>query len=363
LSSYSLAIGKIRHPPLITDAGIVIHGQGQGKSTIALLDENYSIINSHTSGSSPAMPILIGQYLVTGDSSELRSFDCSQNCTALSSLTFTTNGEMAMGLDGQFMVPLNTAQGGWKGFTLVENGLLEHVRGFQPGFSTYTTAAPAVYSEGDSDWLVLANDASRMVVYWRGLNDSEVVENLDENTPASDENKNNNQILLLVIFSTFCAMLFLARKPEQGKKFSLLLILIVAVIAIPTLSTQWSSKVDDISADIGVEGSTDGVEGEWNQSWPEQWQGTQILIIEIDGQKQMMGGYSGYQNVLQLTTQAASDLNITISSQQSDIGTYITSFNGHQGQGWEFFVDGSRGALSAENVAIEENTIVHWIPA
>ena len=363
LSSYSLAIGKIRHPPLITDAGIVIHGQGQGKSTIALLDENYSIINSHTSGSSPAMPILIGQYLVTGDSSELRSFDCSQNCTALSSLTFTTNGEMAMGLDGQFMVPLNTAQGGWKGFTLVENGLLEHVRGFQPGFSTYTTAAPAVYSEGDSDWLVLANDASRMVVYWRGLNDSEVVENLDENTPASDENKNNNQILLLVIFSTFCAILFLAGKPEQGKKFSLLLILIVAVIAIPTLSTQWSSKVDDISADIGVEGSTDGVEGEWNQSWPEQWQGTQILIIEIDGQKQMMGGYSGYQNVLQLTTQAASDLNITISSQQSDIGTYITSFNGHQGQGWEFFVDGSRGALSAENVAIEENTIVHWIPA
>ena len=363
LSSYSLAIGKIRHPPLITDAGIVIHGQGQGKSTIALLDENYSIINSHTSGSSPAMPILIGQYLVTGDSSELRSFDCSQNCTALSSLTFTTNGEMAMGLDGQFMVPLNTAQGGWKGFTLVENGLLEHVRGFQPGFSTYTTAAPAVYSEGDSDWLVLANDASRMVVYWRGLNDSEVVEDLDENTPASDDNQNNNQILLLVIFSTFCAILFLAGKPEQGKKFSLLLILIVAVIAIPTLSTQWSSKVDDISADIGVEGSTDGVEGEWNQSWPEQWQGTQILIIEIDGQKQMMGGYSGYQNVLQLTTQAASDLNITISSQQSDIGTYITSFNGHQGQGWEFFVDGSRGALSAENVAIEENTIVHWIPA
>jgi hypothetical protein len=121
--------------------------------------------------------------------------------------------------------------------------------------------------------------------------------------------------------------------------------------------------VDDISADIGVQGTTDGVEGEWNQSWPEQWQGTQILIIEIDGQKQMMGGYSGYENVLQLTTQAAFDLNITISSQQSDIGTYVTSFNGHQGQGWEFFVDGSRGALSAENVVIEENAIVHWIPA
>ena len=90
---------------------------------------------------------------------------------------------------------------------------------------------------------------------------------------------------------------------------------------------------------------------------------TQILIIEIDGQKQMMGGYSGYENVLQLTTQAAFDLNITISSQQSEIGTYVTSFNGHQGQGWEFFVDGSRGALSSENVVIEENTIVHWIPA
>ncbi len=363
LTSYPLAIGKIRHPPLISDAGIVIHAQGQGESTIALLDENYSIINSHTSGSSPAMPILIGQYLVTGDASELRSFDCSQNCSALSALTFTTNGEMAMGLDGQFMVPLNTAQGGWKGFTLVENGLLEHVRGFQPGFATYTTAAPAVYSDGDSDWLVLANDASRMVVYWRGLNDTEVLEDLDENTPVSEDNQNNNQIILFVIFSSFCAILFLAGKPEQGKKFSLLLILIVAVIAIPTLSTQWSSKVDDISADIGVQGTTDGVEGEWNQSWPEQWQGTQILIIEIDGQKQMMGGYSGYENVLQLTTQAAFDLNITISSQQSEIGTYVTSFNGHQGQGWEFFVDGSRGALSAENVVIEENTIVHWIPA
>ena len=194
LTSYPLAIGKIRHPPLITDAGIVIHAQGDGQSTIALLDENYSIINNYTSGSSPAMPIMIDQYLVTGDSSELRSFDCSNNCSALSSLTFTTNGEMAMGLDGQFMVPLNTAQGGWKGFTLVENGLLEHVRGFQPGFSTYTTATPAVYSEGDSDWLVLANDASRMVVYWRGLNETQVIEDLDENTPVDNEDKNNNQM-------------------------------------------------------------------------------------------------------------------------------------------------------------------------
>ena len=88
-----------------------------------------------------------------------------------------------------------------------------------------------------------------------------------------------------------------------------------------------------------------------------------ILIIEIDGHQHTMGGYSGFDNVLQLTTQAASDLNITISSQQSEIGTYITSFNGHQGHGWEYFVNGSRGSLSAENIAIEENTIVHWLPA
>ena len=43
--------------------------------------------------------------------------------------------------------------------------------------------------------------------------------------------------------------------------------------------------MDDFSADIGDEGATSGVEGEWNQSWPEQWQDTQILIIEIDGQQ------------------------------------------------------------------------------
>jgi len=268
-----------------------------------------------------------------------------------------------MGLDGQFMVPLNTAQGGWKGFTLVENGLLEHVRGFQPGFSTYTTAAPAVYSEADSDWLVLANDAGRVVVYWRGLNETNITEEVDENLSIDNDEQNNSQIILLVIFSSFCAILFMAGKPQQGKKFSILLILIVAIITIPTLSTQWSGKVDDLSASIGDEDATDGIEGEWNQSWPEQWRDTQILIIEIDGQQQIMGGYSGYDNVLQLTTQAAFDLNITISSQQSDIGTYITSFNGHQGQGWEFFVNGSRGSLAAENVAIEENTIVHWLPA
>ena len=363
LTSYPLAIGKIRHPPLLTNGGIVIHAQGQGQSTIALLDENYSIINSHTSGSSPAMPIIVDGYLVTGDSSELRSFDCSQNCSVLSSLSFATNGEMAMGLDGQFMVPLNTAQGGWKGFTLVENGLLEHIRGFQPGFSTYTTAAPAVYSEADSDWLVLANDAGRMAVYWRGLNETNIIDEVDENLSIDNDEQNYNQIILLAIFSSFCAILFIVGKPQQGKKFSILLILIVAVITIPTLSTQWSGKVDDLSSTIGDEGATNGVEGEWNQSWPEHWRDTQILIIEIDGQQQIMGGYSGYDNVLQLTTQAASDLNITISSQQSDLGTYITSFNGHQGQGWEFFVNGTRGSLSAENVVIEENTIVHWLPA
>lgn len=366
LTSYPLNIGKIRHPPLQTPAGIIIHGQGQGHSTIALLDSNFSIINNHTSGSSPAMPILIGDYLVTGDSSELRSFDCSQNCSALSALTFATNGEMAMGLDGQFMVPLNTAQGGWKGFTLVENGLLEHIRGFQPGFSTYTTAAPAVYSQADTDWLVLANDASRMVVYQRGLNDSITTIDEGENQQTdsgNSQNSSNSQVALLVIFSAFCAALFIAGKPQQGKKFSLLLILVVAVIAVPTLSTHWSGKVDDLSSEIGDENGVEGVESQWNQSWPEQWQGTQILIIEIDGQQQIIGGYQNYTNVLELTNQAALDLNITISSENSEIGTYITSFNGHQGQGWEFFINGSRGSLSAENVAIEENSIVHWIPA
>ena len=63
---------------------------------------------------------------------------------------------------------------------------------------------------------------------------------------------------------------------------------------------------------------------------------------------------------LELTYQASESLSVSVEDTDTSIGKYIESFNGVQGEGWIFFVDGSEAMVSAEYAEINSDSIVHW---
>jgi hypothetical protein len=63
-----------------------------------------------------------------------------------------------------------------------------------------------------------------------------------------------------------------------------------------------------------------------------------------------------------LTKAAAEERGYSFTVEETSIGIYISSINGLQGDGWEYFVDGSKGRVSVDNVEIESTSIVRWTP-
>ena len=122
----------------------------------------------------------------------------------------------------------------------------------------------------------------------------------------------------------------------------------------PNLSQLWSEAVDQ-----NLPASTTE---DWNDDWPESWLGTQIVIFEFDGEEVAVGGLMGHDSVYTLTKAAAEERGYSFTVEETSIGIYISSINGVQGDGWEYFVDGSKGRVSVDNVEIESTSIVRWTP-
>ena len=89
---------------------------------------------------------------------------------------------------------------------------------------------------------------------------------------------------------------------------------------------------------------------------------TQIVIIEIDGEDQVIGGLTGHDTVYSLTQEACERLGYDLGVELTELGYYIESINGIEGNGWEYFTDGSKGVVSVDSALLESSTIVRWIP-
>ena len=350
--SYPLELGKIRHPPLFTDAGLVVHAQAMHSSTIAIIDvSDGSVSQQFPAGSSPAKPSLQGAFLVTGDSSSLRVFSCAALCQQVGELPFHTNGELRWLEDGRVIVPSNTPDSNWGLFAFDEFDNLTFTS-VDVGIYGFGTAAPLEFIANDKVFTIFGNDQAVLRVFSRA-----VEQELQSQNPLSADFDWGEQGLLFIMFMLIgsSTILFLNGKIEWFYRTSSLFFLIIFLLILPDLSAQWSKVFDE---QFPVENTDE----QWNDQWPESWQGTQVVIIELEGEEYVIGGLTGHTTVYSLTQEAGEVLGFEIKGESTELGYYVESINGIEAKGWEYFTDGSKGVVSVDSASIESGSIVRWTP-
>ena len=163
VSNSSIGDGKIRHAPIETQHGLLIHLQTATGSTLYL---NNSIIGNY--GYSPAIPLQYEERVFLATSNEWVSLSCDNiTCFEESKSSFHSNGEMSMRIlennSVEIWVPSNTPDGGWGVFNRTS---LQRMH--TTSFDTYTTAAPG-FSPGA---IALGNDMGLLQVTLFGVEES-----------------------------------------------------------------------------------------------------------------------------------------------------------------------------------------------
>ena len=335
VSNSSIGDGKIRHAPIETQHGLLIHLQTATGSTLYL---NNSIIGNY--GYSPAIPLQYGERIFLATSNEWVSLSCDNiTCFEESKSTFHSNGEMSMRIlennSVEIWVPSNTPDGGWGVFNRTS---LQRMH--TTSFDTYTTAAPG-FSQGA---IALGNDMGLLQITLFGVEES------PENPSSFSLIEAFHYVLLLSSYLLCCLFFATNNKPRLWKALTLFLLLFT-VAAVPEMSAKWPTFAESEA------------EATWDTEWPEEWRDTQIVVIEIDGKENVIGGLNGHSNVYELTQAASSSLGISTDYEDQYLGLYLLSFNGTEGDGWEFTLDGSRSNTGIVDTAIDSDSILRWRPA
>lgn len=352
ITSKFLDIGKIRHAPLAVGEKLLVHGQGMGESTIVLVDPadlTLEIISK--SGPSPGIPLKLNDTVITIDSSFVKRFDCSITCQFIDQYPFTSNGESSSVFGDMLMMPKNTVEGGWGLFSLNNSTELVFNELFSTRFDWYGTSAPAYHSVGDMQILAFGNDNGNLQVFSMSSEKT-----ISQQPVETIENSYLSQVLTLVlfIFLATSGIQFLRGNYKSSFRFLIVILVVIFTFAFNDIATAWSSYISELNDE------TKSTEELWDDDWPEEWLGTQIIILEFDNQTLVSGGHVNSDYALELTYQASESLSVSVEDTDTSIGKYIESFNGVQGEGWIFFVDGSEAMVSAEYAEINSDSIVHW---
>ena len=351
-TSKFLDIGKIRHAPLAVGEKLLVHGQGVGESTIVLVDPtDFTLEIISKSGPSPGIPLSLNGTMITIDSSFVKRFDCSITCQFIDQHPFTSNGESSSVFDDMLMAPRNTVEGGWGLFSLNNSTELIFNELFSTRFDWYGTSAPAYHSVGEKQILAIGNDNGNLQVFSMSSEKT-----ISQQPVEVTENSYLSQVLTLVlfIFLATSGIQFLRGNYKSSFRFLIVILVVIFTFAFNDIATAWSSYISELNDETKT---TDEL---WDDDWPEEWLGTQIIILEFDNQTLVSGGHVNNDNALELTYQASESLSVSIEDTDTSIGKYIESFNGIQGEGWIFFIDGSEAMVSAEYAEIDSDSIVHW---
>ena len=335
MTNTSIGDGKIRHAPIETQHGLLIHLQTATGSTLYL---NNSVLGTY--GFSPALPLQYEDRIFLATSEEWISLRCDDiTCIEDSKSSFHSNGEMSINhlKNGslEIWIPSNTLDGGWGVFNQTSQ-----LRMHTTKFDTYTTAAPGFSTAA----MALGNDMGILqVTIFEG-------DQPTEKTSSFSLIETLHYALLLSSYLLCCLFFATKNKPRFWKALTLFLLLFT-LAAVPEVSTKWPTLIEQ------------DTEATWNPEWPEEWRNTQIVIIEIDGTENVIGGLNGYSNVYELTQAASESLGISTEYEDQYLGLYLLSFNGTEGDGWEFTLDGARSNTGIVDTAIDSDSILRWRPA
>ena len=339
VTNLTLNQGMIRHPPIVTTAGIVSHLQTSSGSEIYLDAELIS-----EEGRSPAIPVKIGNKVYFGTSESISVWVCVTNCVLEGRSEFHTNGEITVEPSEEGSViwyPRNTQQGGW-GYGNPGG----EIQLFSSSHDTYTTAGMSFGLNGE---MAFGNDAGVLMVF-SGKGNLESSQQGDSN--SSGFQAHPAHFLMIGLLLGIASSIYNSNR-DLTNKLGVLLILVVAIYALPSVSETWSKEVDKL---------TEGP-GDWNDDWPDSWKESQVVVFELPDGEVAIGGLTGYENVEQLTDAAALELGLTIEKESYSLGVMVVSVDGHELEGWEFTIDGERTPVGISQAEVGEDSVVRWSAA
>ena len=344
VTNLTVGDGMIRHAPIQTDVGIVTHLQTENGSGIYLNDQLLA-----EEGSSPAMPLGVGNDIFFGTSNHIIWWTCDSSCTFQGRTLFHTNGEITMqSISGitSFWFPNNSPEGGWAtGYPGQELTI------YNTSHDTYTTAGVGFGLEGE---MAFGNDEGVLMVVMDPTKQSQITVEGPNTWTSEDSSFEIEPAHVLALALTVGILIFqLRRDTDMVVKLGVLLLLVIAIIVMPSVSDMWSKEVDNL----------DEAPGDWNNDWPDEWKETQVVVFELPDGEVAIGGLEGHYNVEQLTDNAAIQLGIEIEKEPFTIGEMIISFNGHELEGWEFTIDGERSQVGISSAEVGEVAVVRWSPA
>ena len=345
VTNISIGDGMIRHAPIQTDAGIIVHLQKSDGSEIYLDEELLS-----EEGFSPAIPLQNGEDIFFATSSHAIWWKCESNCTFQGKTEFHSNGEITLQTNQNstsIWYPRNTPDGGWA--TGMPGQELEM---YTTPHDTYTTAGAAFGVNGE---MAFGSDAGVLMVVFDSSEHPQIIDGKEEFASESEESSFQVEPGHFVLVALIVAMATFQFRKDSAmvKKLGVLLILVISIMALPSISEVWSKEVDELTE----------APGDWDNDWPDEWQGTQVVVFELPSGDVAIGGLEGYENVDQLTEAAALQLDIQIEKETYSLGEMIVSFNGEELDGWEFTVDGERSQVGISSAEVEQASVVRWSPA
>jgi len=348
VNSYSLGEGKIRHQPLIIDDdNLLIHLQLPSESELKLLDTATGELTTVTKlGPSPAMPETMGQYVITADASYVTLIDCLENCQVINQVPFTSNGEISIIFDEYIVLPHNSQEGGYGVFAISDEGELYQLDTLNFEDDWYGTAGLSGIERNGQKQILVVNDNANVKFL-----STDYVLTLDSSNADSNWATIIAMLLALILISTTSIQL-LRERFQSAFKFFILFITILVYFSLGDIISAWADLVEDSD-----NSDPDDV---WSESWPDKWLGTQVVIFEFKDGLTETGGYVGHEDVLELTKQATSEQGIDLEISDTSFGKYVVSIDGKSGDGWEYYINGQAGTISAEYQSIDSNAVVVW---
>ena len=348
VNSHSIGEGKIRHQPLIIDDdNLLIHLQLPSESELKLLDTTTGELTTVTKlGPSPAMPETMGQYVITADASYVTLIDCLENCQVINQVPFTSNGEISIIFDEYIVLPHNSQEGGYGVFAISDEGELYQLDTLNFEDDWYGTAGLSGIERNGQKQILVVNDNANLK-----LLSTDYVLTLDSSNADSNWTTIIAMLLALILISTTSIQL-LRERFQSAFKFFILFITILVYFSLGDIISAWADIVEDSD-----NSDPDDV---WSESWPDKWLGTQVVIFEFNDGLTETGGYVGHEDVLELTKQATSEQGIDLEISDTSFGKYVVSIDGKSGDGWEYYVNGQAGTISADYQSIDSNAVVVW---
>ncbi len=344
-TSYLIGAGKLRHSPIALDNGdLFLHLQTSSGSTWYQFDTvNYTSTIIGNSGSGPGKPIVVNGYIITSDSQQITSINCSPLCTIVDFEEFQSNGEISE-VFGNIMLPRNTVQGGYGHFELLDNGELYPLMMLTFDDDWYGTSGVESWSIDGQKYQLFVNDNANLKLYATGPAD----------IPSIDKESSNWETMLAMLFALILisatSINLLRERFQSAFKFFILFSTILLYFTMGDVIQAWSEFVTDESP------ASDA----WNDEWPDEWLGTQVVVFEFTNRSVVAGGLLDYTTVLDLTRAAAEEQGLPLEIIESGLGKYLVSVDDVAGEGWEYDVNGQPGTLSAEYKTIDSDSIVIW---